>query len=138
MFARNRVVIVPAGIGVRGAHTRDGRITAATCYGELVTLDPTGVALESLSAHATLAKLFDAWGLPLSDTQVAGFTAPPGTTVRCYVDGRRIPGPPARIPITPHAEIVLEVGPFVPPHSSYTFPRESAPRSGSQKGHRSG
>jgi hypothetical protein len=26
------------------------------------------------------------------------------------------------VPLTPHAEIVLEVGPHVPPHASYTFP----------------
>jgi hypothetical protein len=27
-----------------------------------------------------------------------------------------------RVPLTPHAEIVLEVGPQVPPHTTYTFP----------------
>jgi len=26
------------------------------------------------------------------------------------------------VPLTRHAEIVLEVGPHVPPHSSYMFP----------------
>ncbi len=114
-------MIIPAGIGVHGAHTLDGQITAARCYTQLVTLAPTGVTLTSPTAHATLATLFDAWGLTVSRTQLASFVAPPGKTVRCYVNGRRVLGPPGRIPITSHAEIVLEIGPFVPPHTSYTF-----------------
>jgi dihydroxyacid dehydratase/phosphogluconate dehydratase len=32
------------------------------------------------------------------------------------------PGAPGAVPLTRHAEIVLEVGPHVPPHSSYAFP----------------
>jgi hypothetical protein len=39
-----------------------------------------------------------------------------------FVDGERWPGAPAAVPLTRHAEIVLEVGPRVPPHSSYAFP----------------
>jgi hypothetical protein len=42
--------------------------------------------------------------------------------VAVFVDGRRWRGAPAAVPLTPHAEIVLEVGPHVPPHSSYAFP----------------
>jgi len=29
------------------------------------------------------------------------------------------------VPLTAHAEVVLEVGPYVPPHRSYTFPPDS-------------
>jgi hypothetical protein len=39
-----------------------------------------------------------------------------------YVDGKPWSGSPENVPLSPHAEIVLEVGPHVPPHSSYTFP----------------
>jgi len=43
--------------------------------------------------------------------------------VRAYVDGRRwTRTAPAAIPLTRHAEIVLELGPYVPPHRSFTFP----------------
>ena len=39
-----------------------------------------------------------------------------------FVDGRPWRGAPGAVPLTRHAEIVLEVGPHVPPHSSYAFP----------------
>ena len=45
-----------------------------------------------------------------------------GSQVVVFVDGRRWNGGPAAVPLTRHAEIVLEVGPHVPPHSSYAFP----------------
>jgi hypothetical protein len=45
--------------------------------------------------------VFRSWGQPLSATRLASFRA---------------------VPLTRHAEIVLEVGPHVPPHSSYAFP----------------
>jgi hypothetical protein len=42
--------------------------------------------------------------------------------VRAFGDGRRWAGAVARIPLARHSEIVVEVGPVVPPHRSYTFP----------------
>src|SRR6476469_9178960 len=46
LFARDRVVIVPLGIGGRGARVGGGgRIDGARCYGPIVTLDPTGIVL---------------------------------------------------------------------------------------------
>jgi hypothetical protein len=39
-----------------------------------------------------------------------------------FVDGRARPGPPANVPLRRHTEIVLEAGPYVPPHPAYTFP----------------
>ena len=46
VFAANRVLLLPAGIGVRPPWTKlDGRIVSAPCYGALVTLDPTGLVL---------------------------------------------------------------------------------------------
>ncbi len=38
------------------------------------------------------------------------------------VNGGRWPGRPAAVPLTRHAEIVLEAGPYVPPHPAYAFP----------------
>ena len=40
---------------------------------------------------------------------------------RAYVNGRRWAGALAAVPLRRHAEIVLEVGPFVRPHSTFLF-----------------
>jgi hypothetical protein len=119
LFAANRVVLVADGIGVRGPVTRSGgRIIAARCYGDLATLEPTGVVLVRSGVRLTLADLFAGWGRPLSSRRLLSFTGP----VTVFVDGRRRAGPPGRVPLTRHAEIVLEVGPHVPPHPAYHFP----------------
>jgi hypothetical protein len=123
VFAANRVLLLPAGIGTSPPRASlDGRITDARCYGALVTLDPTGVVLVRPGAGLTLGTLFSSWGEPLSRTRLASFTAAAGTGVAVFVDGKPWPGAPAAVPLTRHAEIVLEVGPHVPPHLSYAFP----------------
>jgi hypothetical protein len=123
VFAANRVLLFPAGIGTKSPRDLlDGRVTRAQCYGQLVTLDPTGVVLVRPGAQLTLGALFRSWGQPLSPTRLASFSAPAGTHVTVFVDGRTWHGTPAAVPLTRHAEIVLEVGPHIPPHSSYTFP----------------
>jgi hypothetical protein len=123
VFAANRVLLLPAGIGARRPwSTLDGRVVGARCYGALVTVDPTGLVLVRPGSRLTLADLFKAWGEPLSRTRLTSFEAPAGTQVAVFIDGRPWPGGPAAVPLTRHAEIVLEVGPHVPPHSSYAFP----------------
>jgi hypothetical protein len=123
VFAANRVLLLPAGIGTRPPRTSlDGRITAARCYGALATLDPTGLVLVRPGATLTLGALFSAWGQPLSPTRLASFNATAPAEVTVFVNGKPWPGAPAAVPLTRHAEIVLEVGPHVPPHSSYAFP----------------
>jgi hypothetical protein len=119
VFARNRVMLVAAGIGIRSPlRVSEGRITSARCYGSLVTVEPTGVVLVRPGAAVRMSDLFRSWGQPLSSGRIASFAGP----VRAYVGGRRVTGPPESIPLTRHAEIVLEVGPYVPPHAAYTFP----------------
>jgi hypothetical protein len=123
LFAANRVVLVPAGIGTRPPRSFSaGRISHARCYGALVTLEPTGVVLVRARARLLLSDLFRAWGQPLSPTRLASFPASPGAHVATFVDGRRWRGSPGSVPLRRHAEIVLEVGPHVPPHTAYTFP----------------
>jgi hypothetical protein len=123
LFAANRVVIVPAGIGVRGPLTSSsGRITHARCYGAAVTLEPTGLALVRRGSRLTVADLLRSWGQPLSTVTLAMFEADPGRRVEVFVDGRPWSGSPGSVPLARHSEIVLEVGPHVPPHKSYTFP----------------
>jgi hypothetical protein len=123
VFAANRVLLLPAGIGAQQPWAKlDGRITSAPCYGALVTLDPTGLVLVRSGARLTLADLFRSWGEPLSRTRLTSFSAPAGSQVAVFVDGRRWNAGAASVPLARHAEIVLEVGPPVPPHSSYAFP----------------
>jgi hypothetical protein len=123
VFAANRVVLLPAGIGVRSPQASPaGQITRARCYGALVTLEPTGLVLVRAGARLTTAALFRSWGQPLSATRLVSFRAAAGASVAVFVDGRPWRGAPGAVPLTPHAEIVLEVGPYVPPHSSYAFP----------------
>lgn len=123
VFAADRVVIVPAGIGTRPPRSyAEGRIARARCYGSLVTLEPTGVVLVRPDAKLTVGDLFASWGQRLSPDRMASFTAPAGRRVTVYVGGKPSTGSPGSVPLVPHAEIVLEVGPHVPPHTSYTFP----------------
>jgi hypothetical protein len=123
LFARNRVVLIAAGIGTRPPRISvAGRLARARCYGALVTLEPTGVILTRPGAHLTLADLFRSWGQPLTRMRVGPFTAARGQHVTVFVNGHQRPGPPQTAPLARHAEIVLEVGPHVPPHPSYRFP----------------
>ena len=123
VFAANRVVLIPAGISTKPPRrVLSGRISSAGCYGELVTREPTGLVLVRAGVHLMLRDLFRSWGEPLSSRRVASFSAPAGEKVRVFVDGRRWGGPPGGVPLSVHSEIVVEVGPDVPPHSAYTFP----------------
>jgi hypothetical protein len=123
VFAANRVLLLPAGIGARQPWKElNGAIISARCYGALVTLDPTGLVLVRPGERLTLAALFRSWGEPLSSTRLTSFIAAQGTQVAVFVDGRPWRAAPTTVPLTPHAEIVLEVGPHIPPHSSYAFP----------------
>jgi hypothetical protein len=122
LFAADRVVVIPAGIGTEGPRRLfAGRVTDARCYGDVVTLEPTGIVLVRAGTRARLGDLFRVWGNRLSPTRLGTFAAQDG--VRVYVDGRRVRTDPRTVELTRHAEIVLEVGPAVPPHSSFTFPR---------------
>jgi hypothetical protein len=123
VFGADRVVIVPGGIGTLPPRAfAAGRISAARCYGSLVTLEPTGLVLVRPGPRLSLSELFRSWGVQLSTGRLASFRAPAGGHVAVFVGGRKWSGPPGSVPLTRHAEIVLEVGPHVPPHASYTFP----------------
>lgn len=124
VFGSDRVVIVPAGIGSLPPRTFSaGRISGARCFGSLATIDPTGLVLVRPGLRLFVSDLLEAWGLPLSPRRLGAFSEPPGRAIAVFVNGRRWHGAPGRVPLVRHAEVVLEAGPYVPPHSSYTFPR---------------
>jgi hypothetical protein len=98
-------VIVPAGIGKRCLRTRS----------------PVGVI--EVRGKQTLGGFFRVWGQPLSPTRLAGFRTTRANPVRAYVAGRRWRGSLGAIPLAKHAQIVLELGRFVPPKPKFLFPR---------------
>jgi len=108
LFARRRVVIVPARIGV----------SPRGCVYAVRTTDPTGVVEFVAGMRPTLGDLFAVWGRRLSSVRLLSFRG----QVRVYVGGRRVRLDPRHVSLRRHAEIVLEVGPFVAPHRSYLFP----------------
>jgi hypothetical protein len=123
VFAADRVVLLPGGIGMRSPLAFSaGRISRARCYGDLVTVEPTGVVLVRRGTGPRLSDLFRSWGQPLSPFRLASFRASSGSRVAVFLDGRRWRAGPGRVPLSRHSEIVVEVGPHVPPHPSYTFP----------------
>jgi hypothetical protein len=109
LFANRKVVVVPAGIGVSGA-----------CVYPVRTTSPGGVFEVARGARLHLADIFRVWGQPLAARRLAGFSS--ALPVRAYVGGRLVRGPIGRIPLTPHAEIVLELGAYLVPHSFFLFP----------------
>jgi hypothetical protein len=112
LFARNRVVIVPAGIGL-------GR----RCSYPLRTRWPVGVIEVKAGGRFTLGDFFRLWGQPLSPTRLAGFRTSRTRLVRAYVGARRWRGPLGQVPLRRHVNIVLQLGRYVPPKKTFLFPR---------------
>jgi hypothetical protein len=117
LFARKRVVIVPAGIGVRDPVLSRGDVTGAACRARIWTVDPTGVVWMDRGGE-TLGSVFAVWGEPLGPARLAGFRGP----VSVFVNGAKRSGDPRRLVLRNGDEIVLEVGGYVPPHPSFAFP----------------
>lgn len=117
LFAQRRVVLVAPGIGIAPPRTRRGAyVTRGRCSYPATTREPTGVI--EVKRPLRLGDFFAIWGQPLSRQTMAGFEG----RVRAYVGGRRWMRDPRAIPLTRHAQIVLEVGGYVPPHATYGFP----------------
>ena len=110
LFVRRRVLLVPAEVGVaRGRR----------CSYPLRTREPTGVIEISRGTRATVGDLFRLWGQPLGPRRVAGFRS--RAPLLAFVGGKRWRGNVRAIPLTRHAQIVLELGGYVPPHPRYLF-----------------
>ncbi|HTZ04836.1 MAG TPA: hypothetical protein VMB53_03680 [Gaiellaceae bacterium] len=116
LFANRRVVIVPAGIGVAGAAKHLGNVVAG-CHAELWTLDPTGVVWFEQPGER-LGAFFQLWGWSLAPSRLLAFDG----HVSVYVNGRPWHGDPRDLVLRDRAEVVLEVGGYVPPHAKFLFP----------------
>lgn len=104
LFARNRVIIVPAGIDHPCMRTRW----------------PVGIL--EVRGRQTLGGFFRVWAQPLSPTRLVGFHTSRARPVRAYVGGKRWHGPLRRIPLERHANIVVELGRYIPPKKVFLFP----------------
>lgn len=120
LFANRRVVLLPSGIGVAPPRTLvGGVVTLGRCSYPIRTADPTGLIQVAAGARATLGDLFAVWGRKLGPGRLLGFRG----AVQAYVGGLPLQGDPRLLALTRHAEIVLEIGGYVPPHQGYLFPR---------------
>jgi hypothetical protein len=108
LFARRRVVIIPAGIGVSRARA---------CTYSLRTTTPTGVVEFDAAKRLTIGDFFAVWGQRVGANHLASFTG----AVHAYVGGKPWRGAIRRIPLRRHAEIVIEIGGYVPPHAAFLF-----------------
>jgi hypothetical protein len=108
LFARRETLIIPPGIGV----------VPGRCRYPLRTHDPTGL-IDADRAGLTIRELFAVWGQPFGPRRIAGFRG----TVLAFVDGHRVRRNIGDISVRHHAQIVLEIAGYVPPHARYTFPR---------------
>jgi hypothetical protein len=106
LFAHGFVVVIPARIGVRSAR----------CRAHEWTTTPTGVVL--FDRAATLGDLFSVWGEPLGRRRLLSFHG----AVSFFRNGIRVRGDPRSVALRDGDELVLETGPYVPPHSSFVFP----------------
>src|SRR5439155_1640623 len=117
---RNGTTVAPrrTPTGMAAPLRRDGAyIVAVRCSYPLRTVAPTGVVQVARGARATVGDLFAVWGQRLTADRLARFRG----RVRAFVGGRRWRHAVQMIPLRRHAEIVLEVGGYVPPHHFFLF-----------------
>jgi hypothetical protein len=64
-----------------------------------------------LDRSFTLGDFFTVWGKPLSTTTAASASVKKGESEKVWVNGKPFTGDPRSIPLTAHADIVIQVGP---------------------------
>ena len=120
IFVDRKVLLLPAGIGLRPPLRRSGlsRLAGGRCAYPLHTLDPTGTVLVDSARPRALGDLFAVWGQRLAARRLLSFTG----RVRVFRNGREWAGDPRSVPLRRHDSVVLELGGYVPPHARYLFP----------------
>jgi hypothetical protein len=90
-----------------------GQPSARPCIYWLHTHTPDGfIHIEApLDRSFTLGDFFTVWGKPLDRTTVASAHLAKGESMKVWVNGRPFAGDPSSIPLTAHADIVIQVGP---------------------------
>ncbi|MGH3378070.1 MAG: hypothetical protein ACRDP6_25390 [Actinoallomurus sp.] len=124
LFARGHVLLIPPGVGITAPRRSGAVVRGGRCRYPIWTDDPTGVVHITRGTRATLASLFAVWGQSLGPHRMCGFRA--RRPVVAYIDGRRWRGSVRRVPLRGQAEIVVEVGRRIAPHTAYLFPEAEA------------
>ncbi|MDQ6932586.1 MAG: hypothetical protein M3160_05360 [Candidatus Eremiobacteraeota bacterium] len=127
-FVNGTRLAIPDAIGVVNPGPEVNGITnTGSCFYRLHTHDAQGLIHVEAAAvtNYTLGQLFDIWGQPLSQNNIAGhagtvqvYVAPPASSGSLSTGAFALySGDPRAIPLQSHQEIVLEVGPtfVVPP-----------------------
>jgi len=108
----------------------------STCLFWLHTHATSGIIhIEAPSERTfTLGQFFDVWGKPLDGTHVADWTAPAGSKVWVFVDGKQQDVDPRSIELKDIESIELQVGPSPIEPIVYTWPPEYLPEGASPSG----
>lgn len=89
-----------------------GQPAGKRCIYWLHTHTPDGfIHVEApLDRSFTLGDFFTVWGQPLSRATAASAHLAKGESMKVWVDGKPFAGDPRTIPLTAHADIVIQVG----------------------------
>jgi hypothetical protein len=125
VFVDGRQRIVPEGIGIAPPRTEQRTpggpfVVGGSCLYWLHSHTPDGIIhIESpQQRNYALGDYFAIWGQPLGPQQVGPARGP----VTAYLNGRRVLGNPASVPLKSHAVIQLDVGSPVVRPARFTFP----------------
>lgn len=90
-----------------------GQPAGKRCLYWLHTHTPDGfVHIEAPQDRSfTLGDFFTVWGQPLTKTSAAAAHVAKGESEKVWVNGKPFTGDPRSIPLTAHADIVIQVGP---------------------------
>lgn len=90
-----------------------GQPAGKRCIYWLHTHTPDGfIHVEApLERSFTLGDFFTVWGQPLNKAGVAGAQLAKGESMKVWLNGEAFKGEPGTIPLTAHADIVIQVGP---------------------------
>jgi hypothetical protein len=113
VFDHGKEIAIPAQIGIP---------ENKGCLYWVHTHTPDGIIhIEApLDRTFTLADFFRIWAQPLSRTAAASAHADKGTTLKVWLDGKPYTKDPGTIPLTAHADIVIEAGPPFPKPPRFT------------------
>ena len=109
LFAERRSIVVPPGIGVASS----GCVYPARTRGRL------GVVEVAVGSRLTLGDVFRIWGRGSGSGRCSRSRRLAGAGLR---RGQAVPRPGGEVPLKPGAQIVVELGPYIPPHKTFLFP----------------